>query len=317
MTGKLDSGRFFHNRRGFSLGKDVTGESLLPSPFAIRSELSQGNSHWRDPSFPEGDPEKVGAHIGSEISRIAGITPRGEIVREVHFKVGDDTTLSQCLGFAREIERKYGIRIYEMHLHRDEGTFVQSQDGSSIWKPNYHVHGYALMVITPKWMKENGEAALEHQARIEAQADLILSQKMADLERARGGDRLKEEALLSCYAERARKEHSRYAKRHPGSRKVLPEMTISAIEGIMHREREDFVGHRSWYGGRMVNPSMTDLSQMQDILSECLGMERGYYVSTAVMASSRAASEIKVDLKKYREECRYIEEAPLQDYGTL
>jgi len=37
MTGKLDSGRFFHNRRGFSLGKDVTGESLLPSPFAIEA----------------------------------------------------------------------------------------------------------------------------------------------------------------------------------------------------------------------------------------------------------------------------------------
>ena len=60
-------------------------------------------------------------------------------IRECVVVTGKDTKLKDLLRFTKEVEKKWGIKALQVHLHRDEGHYEDPADENT-WVPNYHAH---------------------------------------------------------------------------------------------------------------------------------------------------------------------------------
>ena len=78
--------------------------------------------------------ERVNKKTG-KVTKIAGCTP----LREGVVVCKPDTTMEQLKHFADLCRQRFGITAIQIHLHRDEGHYLDPND-TSTWKPNYHAH---------------------------------------------------------------------------------------------------------------------------------------------------------------------------------
>ena len=106
--------------------------------------------------------ERVNKKTG-KVTKIAGCTP----LREGVVVCKADTTMEQLKHFATLCRQRFGITAIQIHLHRDEGHCLDSND-TSTWKPNYHAH------IIWDWM--NHETGKSYKLNNE---DISLMQDMA------------------------------------------------------------------------------------------------------------------------------------------
>ena len=115
--------------------------------------------------------ERINKKTG-KVTKIAGCTP----LREGVVVCKADTTMEQLKHFATLCRQRFGITAIQIHLHRDEGHCLDSND-TSTWKPNYHAH------IIWDWM--NHETGKSYKLNNE---DISLMQDMATeaLEMERG-----------------------------------------------------------------------------------------------------------------------------------
>ena len=60
-------------------------------------------------------------------------------IRECVVVIEKDTKLKDLLRFTKEVEKKWGIKALQVHLHRDEGHYENPSDENT-WVPNYHAH---------------------------------------------------------------------------------------------------------------------------------------------------------------------------------
>ena len=60
-------------------------------------------------------------------------------IRECVVVTEKDTRLKDILHFTKEVEKKWGIKALQVHLHRDEGHYENPSDENT-WVPNYHAH---------------------------------------------------------------------------------------------------------------------------------------------------------------------------------
>ena len=60
-------------------------------------------------------------------------------IRECVVVTEKDTKLKDLLRFTKEVEKKWGIKALQVHIHRDEGHYEIPGDDST-WVPNYHAH---------------------------------------------------------------------------------------------------------------------------------------------------------------------------------
>ena len=60
-------------------------------------------------------------------------------IRECVVVIEKDTKLKDLLRFTKEVEKKWGIKALQVHLHRDEGHYENPADENT-WVPNYHAH---------------------------------------------------------------------------------------------------------------------------------------------------------------------------------
>ena len=60
-------------------------------------------------------------------------------IRECVVVTEKDTKLKDLLRFTKEVEKKWGIKALQVHLHRDEGHYENPSDENT-WVPNYHAH---------------------------------------------------------------------------------------------------------------------------------------------------------------------------------
>ena len=60
-------------------------------------------------------------------------------IRECVVVTEKDTKLKDLLRFTKEVEKKWGIKALQVHLHRDEGHYEDPADENT-WMPNYHAH---------------------------------------------------------------------------------------------------------------------------------------------------------------------------------
>ena len=60
-------------------------------------------------------------------------------IRECVVVIEKDTKLKDLLRFTKDVEKKWGIKALQVHLHRDEGHYEIPSDENT-WVPNYHAH---------------------------------------------------------------------------------------------------------------------------------------------------------------------------------
>ena len=72
---------------------------------------------------------------GGKILTRQGASP----IRECVVVTEHDTKLKDVLRFTKEVEKKWGIKALQVHLHRDEGHYEVPGDEKT-WVPNYHAH---------------------------------------------------------------------------------------------------------------------------------------------------------------------------------
>jgi hypothetical protein len=60
-------------------------------------------------------------------------------IRECVVVIEKDTKLKDLLRFTKEVEKKWGIKALQIHLHRDEGHYEHPAEENT-WVPNYHAH---------------------------------------------------------------------------------------------------------------------------------------------------------------------------------
>ena len=60
-------------------------------------------------------------------------------IREGVVNIKPDTTMEDLLRYAERVHERWGIRALQIHIHKDEGHYEDTNDPAS-WKPNYHAH---------------------------------------------------------------------------------------------------------------------------------------------------------------------------------
>ena len=60
-------------------------------------------------------------------------------IREGVVNIKPDTTMEDLLRYAERVHERWGIRAIQIHIHKDEGHYEDTNDPAS-WEPNYHAH---------------------------------------------------------------------------------------------------------------------------------------------------------------------------------
>ena len=69
-------------------------------------------------------------------------------IREGVVNIKPDTTMEDLLRYVKRVHERWGIRAIQIHIHKDEGHYEDTNDPVS-WEPNYHAH------IIWDWMDHN------------------------------------------------------------------------------------------------------------------------------------------------------------------
>ena len=102
-------------------------------------------------------------------------------IRECVVVTEKDTKLKDLLRFTKEVEKKWGIKALQVHLHRDEGHFENPADENT-WVPNYHAHIVWDWMdhSTGKSIKLNADDMSEMQDMVAEALDMERGQKKSE-----------------------------------------------------------------------------------------------------------------------------------------
>lgn len=139
----------------------------------VRKELTKYNEYW------ECDTQsnrlalikaKYEATVGQKIQKKA--TP----IREGVVVIQKSTTMADLRRLADQYERRYGVRVFQIAIHKDEGHVAAKE-----WKPNLHAH------LVFDWTRDNGKAVrLSREQMAEMQS---LTAEILGMERGQASDR--------------------------------------------------------------------------------------------------------------------------------
>ena len=141
-----------HNRRDAEYIK-----SLNPKKLYVRLDLTKHNASYVTPEM-EGVTldqylESIRVMVKQKTGRamqekdVQYTDKNGKVrtrngaspIRECVVVIEKDTKLKDLLRFTKEVEKKWGIKALQVHLHRDEGHYENPSDENT-WVPNYHAH---------------------------------------------------------------------------------------------------------------------------------------------------------------------------------
>lgn len=110
----------------------------------VRPELSHKNESWEKDSINE----RL-AHIKRTYKESTGqrLQKKATPIRESVIVISKGTTIEQLQNLAKGMEEKFGIKTFQIHIHRDEGHHKSRDE----WKENLHAH------LVHDWTDEKGK----------------------------------------------------------------------------------------------------------------------------------------------------------------
>ena len=205
-----------HNRRDAEYIK-----SLNPKKLYVRLDLTKHNASY---VAPEMQGVSLQQHLESIRAMVKKLTKRamqekdvkytdknGKVrtrngaspIRESVVVIEKDTKLKDLLNFTKEVEKKWGIKALQVHIHRDEGHCEVPGDEKT-WVPNYHAHIIWDWMdhSTGKSIKLNADDMSEMQDMVAEALDMERGQKKSET----GLDHLEREQFIKLKLEKEKKQ---------------------------------------------------------------------------------------------------------------
>ena len=149
----------------------------------IRKDLSHLNESWIDPRYEGKNMSEVREDIAQRYKSAVGqkLQKTAQPLREAVVVIDDNTSMEQPRQLDTAMERQFGIKTMQIHIHRDEGhtTTHPSQKGEE-WKPNLHAH------LCLDWTKPNGKSLALNQLQMSQLQ--TLTAEILDMERGVSSD---------------------------------------------------------------------------------------------------------------------------------
>ena len=141
-----------HNRRD----KDYL-KALDPKKIYIRTDLTHKNESYVSPIM---NGKTLQEYYVSQKAVVKELTGRAMQEKDVEYTdkngkkrvrhgssplregvavVEENTTMDDLKKFTDAVQERWGIRAIQIHIHRDEGHYEDSEEKAG-WKPNYHAH---------------------------------------------------------------------------------------------------------------------------------------------------------------------------------
>ena len=205
-----------HNRRDAEYIK-----SLNPKKLYVRLDLTKHNASY---VAPEMEGVTLNQYLESIRVMVKQKTGRAMQEKDVQYKdkngkvrtrngaspirecvvvIEKDTKLKDLLRFTKEVEKKWGIKALQVHLHRDEGHYENPSDENT-WVPNYHAHIIWDWMDwkTGKSIKLNADDMSEMQDMVAEALDMERGQKKSET----GLDHLEREQFIKQKLEKEKKQ---------------------------------------------------------------------------------------------------------------
>ncbi|MBR4822094.1 MAG: hypothetical protein IKZ71_02995 [Bacteroidales bacterium] len=156
-------------------------------------------------------------------------------IRECVVVTEKNTKLKDLLHFTKEVEKKWGIKALQVHLHRDEGHFDNPADGNT-WVPNYHAHIIWDWMdhSTGKSIKLNADDMSTMQDMVAEALDMERGQKKSET----GLDHLEREQFIKQKLEKEKKQLEE-EKRKAQSEKAKAENKANEAKKQARKANED------------------------------------------------------------------------------
>lgn len=120
----------------------------------IRKDLSHLNESWIDPRYEGKSMSEVREDIAQRYKSAVGqkLQKTAKPLREAVVVIDDNTSMEQLRQLATAMERQFGIKTMQIHIHRDEGHTTHPSQKGEEWKPNLHAH------LCLDWTKPDGRS---------------------------------------------------------------------------------------------------------------------------------------------------------------
>ena len=129
-------------------GSEIHNWRMKELDYVIK-ELTPNDEHWVDPRYEGKDIADIRKEIAERYQATVGQKMQAKAVpiREAVIVIKPDTTMADLQLLAKQLEKEFGIKCIQIHIHRDEGFNKTNPDPSKL---NLHAHFVA------DWTHDNG-----------------------------------------------------------------------------------------------------------------------------------------------------------------
>jgi hypothetical protein len=115
----------------------------------VIKELTPNNEHWVDPRYEGKTLSDIRKEIAERYQSTVGqkMQAKAAPIREAPIVIKPETTMADLQLLAKQLEKEFGIKCIQIHIHRDEGFNKTNPDPSNL---NLHAHFVA------DWTHEDG-----------------------------------------------------------------------------------------------------------------------------------------------------------------
>ena len=105
----------------------------------VIKELTPNNEHWVDPRYAGNTLSDIRKEIAERYQATVGqkMQAKAAPIREAAVVIKPDTTMADLQLLAKQLEKEFGIKCIQIHIHRDEDFNKTNPDPSKL---NLHAH---------------------------------------------------------------------------------------------------------------------------------------------------------------------------------
>ena len=105
----------------------------------VIKELTPNNEHWVDPRYAGKTLSDIRKEIAERYQATVGqkMQAKAAPIREAPIVIKPETTMADLQLLAKQLEKEFGIKCIQIHIHRDEGFNKTNPDPSKL---NLHAH---------------------------------------------------------------------------------------------------------------------------------------------------------------------------------
>ncbi|SNT28864.1 hypothetical protein SAMN05421640_3207 [Ekhidna lutea] len=181
-----------HNEREASMTKEGKSDQKLPD--YVRKDLIDNNDHYVIQRI-----HQRGLIIREKYKKMVGrnMPSNSKPIREAVMNLEEHHTIEDCRRVAARLERELNVDVFQIHIHRDEGRWVDPKrenitletktphikpQPNAVWLPNYHAH------LVADWTNSETGKSIDLKKNDLREMQTIVSQEL-EMERGRSSSR--------------------------------------------------------------------------------------------------------------------------------